>query len=100
MEARQILDALVGLAEEAGLRVRVGKGPSAPEGEPVPRSALCRVRGERWLVLFTSDAVEDRIRVVADALRRVAPELLEERYLPPAVRARVEEGPGAGGGEG
>jgi hypothetical protein len=39
--------------------------------------------------------VEHRIGVVVRALRTHAPQLLEERWLPPAVRARVEgEGPG------
>jgi hypothetical protein len=100
MEARQILDVLVGLAEEAGLRVRAGRGSAAPEGEPTPRSALCRVRGETWLVLLASDGVDERIRVVAEALRIHAADLLEERYLPPAVRERLEGPAAASGPEG
>lgn len=91
MEARRILDVLIGLAEEAGLRVRSARGGgSGSDGEPAPHSALCRLRGETWLLLFASDGVEEQIRVVADALRRSAPDLLEQRFLPPAVRDRIE----------
>ena len=43
-----------------------------------------------WLVLAAADPVEERIAVVVDALRAHAGELLEGRYLPPAVRARLE----------
>ena len=65
--------------------------PEAP-GEPPARSALCRVRGAQWLVLSQAEGVEERIEAAADAMRRVAPELAEQRYLPPAVRARLGAG--------
>jgi hypothetical protein len=72
----------------------VRRVPGRPEGagEPPARSALCRVRGAFWLVLSEAEGVEERIDAAADALRRVAPALAEGRYLPPAVRARLEEG--------
>jgi hypothetical protein len=47
------------------------------------------VRGELWIVLSGHDSIEDRIAVVAEALRREASEWLQSRYLPPAVRARL-----------
>jgi hypothetical protein len=90
VEASEVLAHLVAFAGEAGIRVR-----AAPRSEAALESALCRVRGELWLVLVPADPVEHRIDVVVRALREHAPELLEERWLPPAVRARVE---GEGGG--
>ena len=85
MEPAELLTHLVALAGEAGIRVRAAAG-----AEAALESALCRVRGELWLVLVPSDPLEHRIRVVVRALREHAPALLEERWLPPAVRARVE----------
>ena len=88
MSPAEVLEALVGLCREAGLEVRRVRGSPEP-GEPAARSALCRVRGAHWLVLSEADGLEERIAAAADALRRVAPELVEGRYLPPAVRARL-----------
>jgi hypothetical protein len=85
----QLLRELVALAEEAGLEVRMVRGAPVGEGEPAARSAVCRVRGETWVVLSGADAVEDRIEVVAQALRDHAAPWLEGRYLPPLVRARI-----------
>jgi hypothetical protein len=75
---------LLELAAEAGMRVRAA--PSAGLLE----SGVCRVKDELWLVLVPSDPVEHRIRVVAGALRTHAPALLDSRWLPPALRARLE----------
>jgi len=90
----EVLEALVALCREAGVEVRRVPGrPEAP-GEPAARSGLCRVRGAYWLVLSDAEGLEDRIGAAAAALRRVAPELAEGRYLPPAVRARLGREPG------
>jgi hypothetical protein len=40
-------------------------------------------------VLSNHDSLEERIAVVAGALRREASEWLQTRYLPPALRARL-----------
>ena len=94
MSPAEVLEALVALCREAGLEVRRVRGSPEAPGEPAARSALCRVRGAHWLVLSDADGVEERIEAAADALRRLAPELAEGRYLPPAVRARLAgEGP-------
>jgi hypothetical protein len=85
VEPPELLARLVELAREAGMQVRATR-----PGEDV-ESAACRVRGELWLVLAPGDPLEHRIRVVAQALRSFAPALLEERWLPPAVRARLED---------
>jgi hypothetical protein len=89
MNQAEVLLQLVELAEAAGLRVRPIRGASGGEGEPAATSGLCRVRGELWIVLSGHDSIEDRIAVVAEALRREASEWLQSRYLPPAVRARL-----------
>lgn len=89
MSPAEVLEALVGLCRDAGLEVRRVRGAPEGAGEPMARSGVCRVRGALWLVLSDADAVEDRIAAAADALRLHAPELLEARYLPPAVRQRV-----------
>lgn len=87
MEGRALLEALIAVAEGAGMRVRVL--PRTGE-EPSPRSGVCRIRGELWLLLAPGDPVEDQIEAVADALRRYAGAALEGRWLPPAVRRRLE----------
>jgi len=87
VERPELLDQLIALAREAGLEVRAAQG-----GEPgLPlTSGVCRVRGELWLVVVPSDPLEDRIEVVADALRTHAAAFLESRYLPPALRERLD----------
>ena len=86
MERAEILRCLVELAEQAGLEVRSARG----DEDPPPRSGLCRVRDRVWLVLVRSEPIEDRIDVVAAALRAHAGELLESRFLPPAVRELLD----------
>jgi hypothetical protein len=87
VEARQILELLVELAEEAGVAVRVVR-PS--EGDPPARSGLCRVRGRLLLLLSAADPLDARIEAVAGALREHGASLLEQRFLPPAVRDRLD----------
>ena len=87
MESAEVLQQLVALAREAGLEVRSIAGRAAAEGEPAAASAVCRVRGETWVVLSAADSLDERVAVLARALRTQAAELLEARYLPPALRA-------------
>jgi hypothetical protein len=89
MNQGELLQRLVELAEAAGLRVRPIRGTSGSDGEPAAASGLCRVRGELWIVLSNNDSLEDRVAVVAAALRREASEWLQSRYLPPALRDRI-----------
>ena len=91
MEAEELLESLLGLARAAGVEVREAKG--AGEGESGPRSASCRLRGRFWVILVTSDPLEERIRALADALDQADPGWLEAHYLPPALRARLEGRP-------
>jgi hypothetical protein len=92
VERADLLDQLVALAREAGLEVRAAQG--AESGLPLT-SGVCRVRGALWVVVVPSDPLEDRIEVVAEALRTHASAFLEARYLPPALRERLEAGRGS-----
>jgi hypothetical protein len=87
VESHEVLSRLVGLAEEAGIAVRVARGG---ESELPPRSGLCRVRGRLLLVVSAAEPLEARIEAVAAALREHGGTGLEERFLPPAVRERLE----------
>jgi hypothetical protein len=85
----ELLEALTGLCREAGLEVRHLRGNPEAAGEPVARSGVCRVRGSLWLVLSDADGVEERIGAAAEVLRVHAPDFVDGRYLPPAVRERL-----------
>lgn len=89
MESHELYRTLIELAREAGLVVRPIRGSSGGEGEPAAASGVCRVGKATWVVLSAADATEDRIDVLARALREQAPEFLEQRYLPPALRERI-----------
>jgi hypothetical protein len=89
VDAQSLLDFLVELAQEAGVKVRVIPRSAAAELEPLPRSGICRIRGDPWLLLASGESLEDRIEAAATAVRVHAPAVLEGRYLPPAVRERL-----------
>jgi hypothetical protein len=82
-----MLELLTGLAEEAGIGVRIAR---AGDSELPPRSGVCRVRGRLLLVVSAAEPVEARIEAVADALRVHGAEWLEGRFLPPAIRERLD----------
>ena len=90
MEPDEILDALVEIAQEAGVTVRVLPRGAAREGEAQPESNVCRIRGEPWLILAPGESLEDRISAAARAVRSFAAEEAERRFLPPAVRGRLD----------
>ncbi len=87
MENVDVMEVLLSLAREVDLPVRV-VGASSAEADP-PTSATCRVRGVWWVILSSADPPQVQIDVLAGALREHAGTLLEDRYLPPAVRARL-----------
>jgi hypothetical protein len=88
VEGQALLDFLVELAQEAGVQVRVIPSTTG-EGDPAPRSGLCRIRGAPWLLLAPGEPLEDQIEAAVAAVRAHALEALEGRYLPPAVRERL-----------
>ena len=97
MQGEALLDFLVELAQEAGIKVRVI--PHSPGVVDLPpRSGICRIRGAPWLLLASGEPLEDRIEAAATAVRTHAPGALEGRYLPPAVRERLDPLGGRTGG--
>jgi len=87
MEPSEIMTVLLDLAREAGLEVRsVGSGGREP-GEPAPASAVVRVRDAFWVMLSAADPVAIQLEVLAGALREHGADVVEDRFLPPAVRA-------------
>ena len=96
----QLLAALLELARDTRLRVRVlGNGSGADAAAPAS-SGVCRVRGELWVLLADADPVARRVEVLAGALCDHAPDLLERHYLPPAVRECLETRSRTSGGRG
>jgi hypothetical protein len=90
VQESEVLEVLLGLAAEAGMRVKVA-GQSAASGDsPAPASGVCRVRGELWVILSNLEPASSQIRVLAAAIRTHASTLVDERHLPPAVRALLE----------
>lgn len=89
MQPADLMQALIDLADEVGLEVRVVR--IRPGGdEPPVESAVCRVNGRMWVVLSDGDPVDAQLATIAGALRQHCGETLEDRYLPPAVRALLE----------
>jgi hypothetical protein len=93
MQSADLMQALLDLADEVGLEVRPVR--AGVEGEPPLASGVCRVKGRVWLVLSSADPVDVQVAALGAALAAHAGEALEDRYLPPAVRAALE-GEGAG----
>lgn len=91
MTPAEILDCLLELSREARLEVRMLSPRTTSDADLPARSGVCRVRGRLLVLLSATDSAEDRIDVVLQALRSAGPEVLEGRWLPPAVRERLEE---------
>jgi hypothetical protein len=94
VELTELLSRLTTLAGELGLEVREVRAGAA--GDPPVASGVCRVRGETWVLLVAADGLEQRVEVLAHALKIHAGARLEGRYLPPAVRARLAKEPEVG----
>lgn len=93
MEPAELLALLVELARESGLPIqRVSRQPVF-EGLSPSSSGVCKVKGEVRVLLSDSDPVEERVRVLAMALRRERAEILAGRFLPPALRELLEGEP-------
>ena len=88
MEPAELTQQLVDLAEAAGFQVRPVKGAAVGEGDPTG-SGICRIQDEIWVMLAATDSLEDQIGVLVRALQDHAPDFLENRYLPPALRERL-----------
>ena len=72
-------------------KVRSVRGTADIEaGGAPPASAVCRVRGAVWVMLSGADPVAIQLSVLAQALRKEAPKLVEQKFLAPAVRALLD----------
>ena len=90
MDEAQILEHLLELAGEAGMKVRAGGSGRLGDDLPPVASGVCRVRGELWVVLAEGDGLLIQIDTLADALRTHAAQFIEDRHLPPAVRTFLD----------
>lgn len=90
MESSEVLVALLELAGEVNLEVRILRGQNSPDTEFPPTSSCCRVKGKVWVVLSPNDPLDLHIEVLSQALRNEAGTLLADRYLPPAIRQLLD----------
>ena len=86
MTDNELIGALLELAKDLELEVRVAGSALTPGIEAPLVSAVCRVRGRLWVVLSTADPASAQIDVLARGLRMQGARALEKRYLPPALR--------------
>jgi hypothetical protein len=91
MEPIELMEPLLELANEVGLEVRIVRQSLGGELETDPTSAVCRIRGQTCVMINRQDPVEFQNRILASGLIDHAGAELEQRYLPPAVRAFLEE---------
>lgn len=84
MTTPELFAALLDLAREVDLEVR-----RVPV-EDAQTSGVCRLRDRFWVLLSAGDPLEERVAVLAAALRDHKREACEARFLPPAVRAVLE----------
>lgn len=89
MESEQLLDLLIETAGQVGLEVRKAKPGDRAPSDPPPKSGICRVAGNPWVVLASEDPTEFQVELLARALRETAGPALEERYLAPVVRTVI-----------
>lgn len=94
MQSEALLAALLELAAEHDLAVR-RIPPDAPFDGLVPAaSGICVLRGRTVVLLSPADPPERQLALIARALREHAGEALEQRFLPPALRACLERARG------
>jgi len=84
MTPQTLLTWLEETAEKAGIRVRYEQ---LDLDEAVVRNGLCTIKGERTLFIHKSHSPAEKIRILAEALKRVD---LTGVYLKPAVRELID----------
>ncbi|MBM4382685.1 MAG: hypothetical protein FJ091_04880 [Deltaproteobacteria bacterium] len=87
MEPTALRDALIELARELGISVRVLRGATDAPGLA---SGPALVRGAAWVVLVASDPPAAQVGALAAALVRFKRADLDARFLPPAVREALD----------
>ncbi len=89
MNPEELHRELIELARVAGFEVRQASGRAGADRDLPIASGVCRVRGSVWVVLAATDSLAERSVVLVDALTEHASELLETRYLAPALREKL-----------
>jgi hypothetical protein len=90
MDGVELLEALLELAGEFGLDVRIIQPDGSSELEFPLSSGVCSVRGQLRVLLSREDPIDSQCRVIAQALNFKAKNELESRFLAPAVRGVLD----------
>lgn len=86
MELARLFDELVGLAEGAGIGVRVEVLRPAPSDARSKRGGLCTVRGKRFILVDDRGRLPDRIATLVEGLVASG---VDFGALDPVVRATL-----------
>lgn len=89
MDSAALREALIALAGECGVGVR--RIRAASEATPGLTSGPMRLRGQPWVALVEGEPPAAHVAALADALLGFAGSALDSRYLPPAVRACLDQ---------
>ena len=90
MPAKDLLEALLELAHDAELEVRVLSAHAAAAENAPTESAAARVGARIWVVLAPNDPPEHQARILAETLAAHRREFLEARFLAPALRDFID----------
>ncbi|MEM9175399.1 MAG: hypothetical protein AAGC67_09195 [Myxococcota bacterium] len=90
MREKDLLEALLALAHDAELEVRVLSSHAAAAENAPTQSAAARVGARIWVVLAPNDPPAHQARVLAETLARHRAEFLEGRFVPPALRDFID----------
>ncbi|MDQ1335988.1 MAG: hypothetical protein QG552_2938 [Thermodesulfobacteriota bacterium] len=84
MDARAVLGYLEAVAEQLGVEIRY----EPMEGETVlSPGGMCRIRGKTVIIVNAKAPLEDQVRTLVKALRRLD---LSQIYLRPGIRDLLE----------
>lgn len=81
--------ALLELAQAAALEVRVLSAHAAAEEGAPRQSRVGRVASRVWVLIVPDDPPAHQAAALAQALGRFRADFLEERFVPPALRAFI-----------
>jgi hypothetical protein len=90
VEPTEIMEALLELAQELELDVRILRGTGGEDSEFSPTSTFYRVQGRASVMLSPRDPIAFQVQVLASALAEHAGAQLDGRYLPPAIRSLLD----------
>ena len=90
MDSRDLLEALLVLADSAELEVRILTAAAAASDFSPMGSAACRVGTRIWVVLSPDDPSAHQSEVLGEALSRYRSEFLEGRFMAPALRELID----------